>query len=200
MNNPLILASSSKIRAALLQNAGLEIDLSPVKIDESSITASLLNEGAHARDVADTLAELKAQKAASKHSSDRLVLGCDQVLEHNGQIFSKPTSREEAIEHLKALSAGKHKLLSAAVLYKDHKPVWRVVTTAELYVRSLSEEFIAAYVDQNWDEIQYCVGCYQIEAQGAQLFSQIRGDQFTIMGLPLLELLGYLRVINWMES
>ncbi|WP_420861787.1 Maf family protein [Algirhabdus cladophorae] len=200
MTYPLVLASGSSIRAKMLENAGLRFEIAPVKIDESSIKASLQSEDAHPRDIADTLAELKAQKAAQKHVGDALVLGCDQVLEHQGQLLSKPKTPQDAIDQLKKMSGGMHTLYSSAVLYRDLKPIWRKTNVAQMYVRQLSEDFVENYVAENWSEIQYCVGCYQIENQGVQLFSQIKGDHFTIMGLPLLDLLGYLRTTGWMNT
>lgn len=199
MTNPLILASGSQIRRQILENAGLLVDVQPVKIDESMIKASLLAEGATPRDVADALAEMKAQKGAMKHPTG-LVLGCDQVLSLNTELLSKPETKAHAVEQLQKLSAGKHILLSAAVLYQDQKPVWRFVGKAEMFVRALSDDFIANYVEENWNEIRHCVGCYQIERKGAQLFSRVQGDQFTIMGLSLYELLAYLRVTGHITS
>jgi len=198
MNSPLILASSSSIRYKIIKDAGLDVSVSRVKVDESSVKESLLSERATARDIADTLAEMKAQKSSMKNPTS-LVLGCDQVLEYKGQLFSKPKDQGDACAQLKQLSSGKHVLLSAAVLYENQEPIWRFVGKAEMYVRELSDDFIATYVSENWTDIQHCVGCYQIEGTGVQLFSRVQGDHFTIMGLPLYELLAYFRITGRMK-
>jgi len=184
----LVLASGSAIRATLLRNAGLQIDVQPVRIDEDSLRESLLAEGATAHDIADALAEHKALRAA-RRNPDRLVLGCDQLLDCDGAIFSKPTDPEDARRQLTALRGRTHRLLTAAVLYHHGEPVWRHVATPRLTMRDFSDAFLDTYVEQHWDDIRHCVGCYQIEGPGIRLFSKIEGDLFAIQGLPLLELL-----------
>lgn len=184
----LILASSSVIRAQLLRNAGLEVQVEPARIDEESLTAALLADGAHARDVADALAENKALKIANRHPQ-ALVLGCDQVLEFDGQLLDKPASPEQLRSQLQALRGQTHRLFSAAVLYKDREPIWRHVDRADLTMRDFSDAFLDDYIAQCWDEIRHCVGGYQIEGLGIRLFDRIQGDLFTIQGLPLLPLL-----------
>jgi len=184
----LTLASASSIRAHLLRAAGLTIDIQPARIDEESLRDSLLLEGASPRDIADALAESKALKVANKHPQ-AMVLGCDQLLELDGALFEKPQTQQDARHHLTRLSGKTHRLFTAAVLYKDGEPIWRYCAVPRLSMRTLSASFIDSYVDQNWDSIQHCVGCYQIEGIGLRLFDRIEGDLFAIQGLPMLELL-----------
>lgn len=184
----LILASSSAIRATLLHNAGLQVAVQPARIDEDGLRDSLLAEGAGAHDIADALAEQKALRIAARYP-DGLVLGCDQILECDGRLFAKPTSPEDAHDHLCLLRGRTHRLHTAAVLYDRGRPVWRHVSTPRLTMRAFTDSFLRAYIQQNWDDIRHCVGAYQIEGPGIRLFSAIEGDLFAIQGLPLLELL-----------
>lgn len=184
----LTLASGSAIRATLLRNAGLEIAVQPARIDEDSLRESLAAEGASAHDQADALAEHKALKVA-RRMPEGLVLGCDQILECDGRIHTKPETPDDARAQLDALRDRTHRLHTAAVLYAQGQPVWRHVSTPRLTMRAFSDAFRDAYVTAHWDDIRHCVGCYQIEGAGIRLFSQIEGDLFAIQGLPLLELL-----------
>ncbi len=188
-----ILASSSATRAALLRKAGLEITLRPSRIDEEAIRAALQAEGASPRDLADTLAEMKAQKISDR-TPDILTIGADQVLDLKGEVFAKPAGQEEAIDHLCRLSGQTHRLHSAAVVFQSGKPLWRHVGEARLTMHPLSDSYIRDYVNRNWDSIRHSVGCYLIEEEGIRLFSRIEGSLFTIMGLPLVELLNWLRL------
>ncbi|MGI3186124.1 Maf family protein [Nioella aestuarii] len=187
----IILASSSGIRQTLLANAGIPFTALPARIDEDAIKASLLAEDATPRDVADALAEFKARKIAEKHP-DATVIASDQVLEFQGQILSKPTSKEAAADQLRALRGKQHKLLSAVVVYSGAEPVWRYVGQVRLLMRDISDDYLAAYLDRNWPGIGDSVGSYKLEEEGVRLFSRIEGDYFTVLGLPLLELIGFL--------
>ncbi|WP_323035158.1 nucleoside triphosphate pyrophosphatase [Pararhodobacter sp.] len=187
----LTLASSSSIRAKLLRNAGLDFEVKPARIDEASITESLRSEGATPHDIADALAEHKALRTANRDPT-ALVLGCDQLLECEGQLYQKPETPEDALRQLSELRGKTHRLHTAAVLFAQRQPVWRHVSTPRLTMRTCSDGFLERYVADNWDNIRHCVGCYQIEGPGIRLFSRIEGDLFAIQGLPLLELLSIL--------
>ncbi len=191
MADRIILASGSEIRQRLLRNAGVDFDVTVPKVDESSVKASLLGEGAPPRDVADALADLKARRVASREA-DALVLGCDQVLAFKDTIFSKPGSTNEARLQLRQLRNKRHSLLSAAVIYEDGAPVWRHVGEVRLTMRDFSDDYLDEYIERNWESIRHSVGAYKIEEEGARLFSRIDGDYFNVLGLPLIEVLSYL--------
>ena len=188
----LILASNSKTRKAMLANAGIEFDVQSAAVDEADIKASLVDAGLAARDIADALAEAKAW-SVSMMNPDVLVLGGDQILAQGGEIFSKAKNRTEAVAKLEKLSGASHQLISAAVIYEGGHPVWRAVDAATLHVRDLSMEFIHAYLDALGDDAYWSVGCYQIEGLGIQLFEKVEGSHFTILGMPLLAVLDFLR-------
>jgi septum formation protein len=186
-----VLASTSPIRLQLLRAAGLEVEATAPRVDEATARDALLAEGAKPRDIADALAEMKARKIAEKRPAD-LVLGCDQVLEFEGAIFSKPASLEDARAQLLRLRGKTHRLHSAIVAYENAEPVWRHVAEARLTMHDLSDSYIDAYLARNWDSICHAVGCYKLEEEGVRLFSAITGDHFTILGLPLLPLLAWM--------
>lgn len=189
----LILASTSSARRMMLKQAGVDCDAIAPMVDEESVKQGLLNHNLSTRDIADALAEAKAVKLSSKFPQ-ALVIGADQTLEcADGSMLDKPESPADAIAQLTQIAGSTHKLYSAVVVAERGEPVWRFVATSRLTVRPLSDAFIADYVEAHWDAIRHCVGCYQIEGAGAQLFSQIQGGHFDIMGLPLLPLLSFLR-------
>ena len=187
----IILASQSEARKRLLQDAGIPFEAIPARVDEEMVKASLASEGANPRDVADMLAELKAQKIANRYP-DQMVLGSDQVLSFQGECLSKANSPDELATQIGRLQGQTHTLMSAAVIYKDGEPMWRHVGLARMSMRALTPTFIDDYVDQYWEEIRFCVGGYRAEAEGIRLFSSIQGDMPTVMGLPLLPLLAFL--------
>lgn len=194
-----VLASGSAIRAQMLRNAGLDIDVQSARVDESAIRDSLLLEGATPRDIADALAESKARKVAGRRF-DAYVLGCDQILSLQGACLNKPETEQDARDQLARLRGQTHQLLSAAVLYHGGEPVWRHVGVARLTMRPFSDSFLDSYVTRNWPGISESVGAYKLEEEGVRLFAQIQGDYFTILGLPLLELLNYLSLRGVIEG
>lgn len=194
----IVLASQSASRRAMLTAAGVPFAADPAYVDEDAAKASLAH--LSPRDLADALAELKAIKV-SQRRSDALVLGSDSVVAlADGTLLDKPKSREQAADHLARMSGGTHKLWSAAVIAEGGRPVWRHVEGARLHVRPLSCGFIDRYLDAEWPAIGGCVGCFRIEGMGVQLFDRIDGDHFTILGLPLLPVLGYLRTRHAMPA
>ncbi|MDG1430855.1 MAG: Maf family nucleotide pyrophosphatase [Paracoccaceae bacterium] len=193
MSAPLILASGSEIRHTLLKNAGIDVSVQIARIDEEMIKASLIADGATPRDIADALAEGKARKVSSKNP-EALVIGCDQVLALGQEILSKPKTPADARDQRCRLRNEKHQLLSAAVIYENGEPKWRHVGVARLMMRDFSDAYLDEYVERNWESIRYSVGGYKLEEEGVRLFSRIDGDYFTILGIPLLELLSYLTI------
>ncbi|MBL4806585.1 MAG: Maf family protein [Rhodobacteraceae bacterium] len=192
MTEPLILASGSPIRAEMLRNAGISVEIMPARVDEAAIKAALGAEGAAPRDIADALAESKARRISLKNPT-RLVLGADQILSVKNQILDKPVSVEEARNQLMILKDSKHDLFSAAVLFENGQPIWRHIGRATLTMRPFSDAFLEQYITEMGDDLFTTVGGYKIEQTGMQLFSAIDGDYFSILGLPLLEVLAILR-------
>lgn len=196
----LVLASGSASRRAMLEAAGVPFSAMSPGVDEDAAKAGLRATGVAPRDFADALAELKALRV-SQREPDALVLGSDSLMVlADGTILDKPTSREEAEMHLRAMSGGRHALVSAAVIAESGRPVWRHVDRAMLHVRALSDAFLEQYLDAEWPAIAGCAGCFRIEGLGAQLFARIEGSQFTVLGMPLLPVLDYLRVRGVLTS
>lgn len=199
MLRPLLLASSSETRLTMLRAAGLSVTSQSPRIDEETVRAALEAEGAHPRDIADALAEMKARKIADRNPAD-LVLGCDQVLEFDRKAWGKAETPEEARAQLQKLRGQTHRLLSALVLYDAGQPIWRHVGRVDLTMRVFSDDWLAGYLARNWDSIRYSVGAYKLEEEGIRLFSAVEGDYFTVLGLPLLPLLTYLETRKFIDT
>ena len=182
----LILASTSPIRRQMLDAA--EVDCHPEKpeVDEDEVKGRFV-------DPEEIAGELAALKACSVGNDDDWVIGSDSVVSVGGHLFDKPRDRDEAADHLRSFSGNVMTLTSAVALARSRAIEWRYVESATLHVRSLSETFIQAYLDAEWPEVAYCVGVFRLEGRGVQLFDRIAGDHFTILGMPLLPLLGALR-------
>jgi septum formation protein len=196
----LILASQSASRRAMLEAAGVPFEAVRAGVDEEAAKIGLLAAGIDGRNLADALAEMKALKVSVREPG-ALVLGCDSVVQlADGSMLDKPETRDQAGEHLRRLSNGIHSLYSAAVIAENGQPVWRHVDRAKLHVRPLSEAFVETYLDVEWPAIAGCVGCFRIEGPGVQLFNRIEGDHFTVLGLPLMNVLGFLRTRGYLAS
>lgn len=188
----LVLASQSLSRRAMLAAAGVPFEAVAAGVDEDAAKAALGRE--RPRDLVDALAELKAVKVSGR-TPGALVLGSDSLVAlDDGSVLDKPDSRERAAEHLTRMSGRVHQLWSAAVVAEDGRAVWRHVEAAKMHVRPLSYSFISAYLDAEWPAIAGCVGCYRMEGPGVQLFDRVEGSHFTVLGMPLVPVLGYLRV------
>lgn len=186
----LILASKSQSRRAMLDAAGVGYESIPADLDERALEAGLV--GAVPEAVALALAKAKAL-AVSREQPSRLVLGSDSLVDVAGRRFDKPANREDAAEHLRFFSGKTMQLHSAAALARGGAIVWRHAAVAKLRVRGLSDSFIRSYLDREWPAVAGCVGVFRIEDRGVQLFETIEGDHFTVLGMPLLAVLGGLR-------
>lgn len=186
----LILASQSASRRAMLDAAGVEYEAVPANLDERSLEAELGD--APACDIALALARAKAEAVSREHPG-RLVLGSDSLVEVGGRRFDKPASQDDAAQHLRFFSGRTMHLHSAAALVRGGTTLWSHAALARLAVRPLSDAFIADYLDHEWPAVAGCVGVFRIEARGVQLFESIEGDHFTVLGMPLLAVLGALR-------
>ncbi|MBL8649910.1 MAG: Maf family protein [Sphingopyxis sp.] len=196
----LLLASQSSGRAAMLRAAGLSFETSAAHVDEEGLTAALHAAGQSARNIADALAEAKAIKISSRLPGVT-VLGADSTLAlDDGGMLSKPADPEEAASHLRRMAGTRHRLFSAVVAARDGAPIWRAIGEAKLWMRPLSDAFIADYVAREWDSIRWTVGCYEIEGAGVQLFDRVEGDPWTIIGMPMLPLLAWLRATGLAPS
>lgn len=188
----LILASASAIRRTLLTNAGLSVTVDPASIDESEIKTRMRAQSAPAMAAATELASAKARAVSGRHPG-ALVVGADQILALGGQWFDKPVNREAAAQQLERLAGRTHELVSAVAVIEDGAEIWRTAQSVVLHMRPLSGGYIESYLDCVGDAAFSSVGAYQLEGLGAQLFTRIEGDYFTVLGLPLLPLLGFLR-------
>jgi septum formation protein len=188
----LVLASKSSARAALLEQTGIPFIAAAAEIDERTVEAPLRQAGAAAHDIAAHLAKAKAGAVASQHQ-DHLVVGADQTLALSHQMFTKPASREDALEQLRALSGREHELHSAICVMRGSDILFEAIETAHMKMRVLSEPFLTAYADAVGRALMASVGAYQIEGLGIHLFESIAGDHSTVLGLPLTPLLAFLR-------
>ena len=191
MGEQIILASKSAARRAVLTGAGVPFEVAVAGVDEDAVKTAMLAQGATPRDVADALAEIKAVKISAGRAG--FVIGSDQTLEFEGQLYDKAETLEAAAERLKTMRGKPHKLHSAVVVAKDGAPIWREIVSATLTMRDFSDDFLDAYLALEGEEMLGSVGCYRLEGPGAQLFSKIEGDYFAILGLPLMGLLDLFR-------
>jgi septum formation protein len=188
-----ILASGSAARASLLGAAGVPFTAVPAPVDEAALRDALRAEGVATADAAVALAELKAHHVAARMAADAIVLGADQVLEIDGEWLEKPTGRAAAAAQLRSLRDRSHRLVSAVVAFRGGARVWHDVDSAALTVRPFSDRFLERYLDAAGDAVLGCVGAYQLEGLGAQLMARVDGAHATVLGLPLLPLLQFLR-------
>tara|TARA_B100001750_G_C15147475_1_gene417864 strand:- start:42 stop:629 length:588 start_codon:yes stop_codon:yes gene_type:complete len=191
MINNIILASKSGVRKKILNKNGINCEVIPANIDEDQIKKSLLQEKASPEIISKNLAELKANKI-SKKKNDYLVLGADSVIDLNGELISKPSNREEALNILEKLNGKKHQLISSVCISKNGAMIWNYTDASTLTMKKLNLDEIKSYLTKVRDKELYAYGVYQIEAGGRFLFSKIEGNEDTIMGLPIKQIKEYL--------
>lgn len=199
MSLPIILASKSPFRAAILKNAGIEFTAEAAEIDERAVEAPLKNSGASPEDVALVLAEAKALDVSERYR-DALVIGSDQTLSLGDEVFHKPKDMDGARDHLLRLSGKTHHLNSAVVIARNGETIWRHISVARMTMRELDPAFIGRHLARTGPAVVQSVGAYQFEGEGVQLFEKIDGDYFTIVGLPLLPLLAELRTLRAIDG
>ena len=187
----IILASKSKVRKEILDKNNIPTRVEPSNIDEDSVKQSLLKEKASPEIISKNLAELKANKISEK-INDIFVLGADSVIDLNGELISKPTDRNEAMEILKKLNGKKHNLVSSACISKNGSMIWNYTDKATLTMKDMTDEHLKQYLSKLSDKSLYAYNVYQIEGEGRSLFSKIEGDEDTIMGLPIKKIKEYL--------
>jgi len=195
MINQIILASKSGVRKKILDQHNINCVVIPANVDEESIKKSLIQEKATPEMISKNLAELKANKISGK-KNDYLVLGADSVIDLNGELISKPTSRNEAFAILKKLNGQKHQLISSVCVSKNGSMIWNLTDIAVLTMKQLNSDEIKLYLEKIKDKELYAYGVYQIEADGRSLFSKIEGDENTIMGLPIKQIKKYLSTLK----
>ena len=191
MVNKIILASKSKVRKKILEENGIICTVEPANIDEDLVKESLLNEGASPSLISKNLAELKANKI-SQQKNGELVLGADSIFDLNGEIVSKPSNRDKALDILKKLNGKKHYLISSVCISKNGFMIWNYTDKAGLTMKQMSNDELKLYLSKIKDEALYAYNVYQIEAEGRSLFSKIEGNEDTIMGLPIKQIKEYL--------
>ena len=191
MLDKIILASQSKVRKEILDKHKILCEVKPSNVDEDIVKETLIKESAPPEIISKNLAELKANKISSTER-DRLVLGADSVIDLDGELISKPDSREEALEILKKLNGNKHNLISSVCISRNGSMIWNYTDRAELTMKNLSEEDLKVYLSKIPDEALYAYNVYQIEGEGRNLFLNITGDENTIMGLPVFKIKDYL--------
>ena len=192
MIDKIVLASKSGVRKKILEENKIKCVVEPSNIDEDNVKDSLLKENASPEIISKNLAELKANKV-SLNQKDKLVLGADSVIDLNGELISKPESREEALLILKKLNGKKHNLISSVCISKNGSMIWHYTDKAELTMKKFSDEDLKNYLSRISDEALYAYNVYQIEGEGRNLFSDIAGDEDTIMGLPVFKIKEYLK-------
>jgi septum formation protein len=192
VSTTLVLASASTSRARMLQDAGVDVEVAPSYVDEDIIKRRLTKAGEPTENIAMALAVEKARSISAKRPG-ALVIGADQILVCEGQLYDKPTNLNEAVQHLRALSGRQHHLVTAACVLCDGETQWQHLSTPRLVMRALDGDFIQDYLAAVGDKALTSVGAYQLEGRGAQLFEVVDGDFFAILGLPLLPLLAFLR-------
>ena len=191
MLNKIILASKSKVRKEILDKNNIENDVVPSNVDEDVVKINLLKERASPEIISKNLAELKANKVSLKRI-DQIVLGADSVIDLEGELISKPENREEAMTILKKLNGKTHHLISSVCISKNGTMIWNYTDKAELNMKKFSNEELKTYLAQISDEKLYAYNVYQIEGEGRNLFDSIKGDENTIMGLPVTKIKEYI--------
>jgi len=191
----IILASKSKVRKEILDNNNIPSDVEISNLDEEPIKESLLKEGATPEIISKNLAELKANKVSQK-VSNMLVLGADSVIDLSGELISKPENRDEALTILKKLNGKRHSLISSVCISKNGSMIWNYTDKAYLKMKDFSEDELISYLSKITDETLYAYNVYQIEGEGRYLFSEIDGDEDTIMGLPIKQIREYLKEVK----
>ena len=188
----IILASKSGVRKKILDKYKIDCEVIVSNVDEDEVKNSLLNEGADPMIISKNLAEIKSIKVSSKNP-DRLVLGADSVISLNNELINKPKSRDEALKILKKLNNSMHFLISSVCISKNGAMIWNHTDTSELKMKNFTEKNLKEYLDRISTEILLAYGVYQIEANGLELFEYIKGDRDSIMGLPIKDILNYIK-------